>query len=614
MTLKQKFLFVAIILFAIFFRFYQIAQMPGGLFPDEAANGLDINLMQQGQLQPFYERGNGREALFFYMLWGSVEVFGKGPWQHHSVSALVGVLAVIFCFLFTRRLFLTKKTVQPKVGTQQLSSLFSENILPSAIKFHARVYEITDPLSYIRATNIALLASFLMAVSSWHVVLSRTAFRANLIPLFTTLTLYLGLAAFQAVSRKKQLFLWFLTGAVFALGFYSYIAYRVMVPIVIMIVVWPALASFKEQPFWENVKKLIKKYFAPKVWLAIGFTIFIYPLAKYFYTHPGAFVGRSGQVSVFNPELNQGNLLGAIWQVLKESLAAYITVGDLNWRHNISGFPFLSQLISPFFVVGLILVTLLAAVYFFTPHKRASWWKYFLLAGWFWGMLLPVIATAEGIPHGLRAIGTIPAVFIISAWALYEFAEIILKLHQKLWQHALFRNQDPQWVKENHFVPLRMRLVNASFKVLAACFAVALIFQTYFLYFVYAANSPENFYYFRSDLTPVSKYLKDRCKKEQTYLILDTFSVQTTDYLTSDWHGNFANECNVPYRQIDPENSWQLSGLKSGDEIVFTQSSVFDTKKFKQYHPEAQLTLEYRNKFNQTVMAVYRIGIRNNGL
>ena len=83
---------------AIAFRFYMVCAMPGGLFPDEAANGLDVNSMQQGNLQPFYERNNGREGLFFYMLWGSVEAFGRGPWQHHIVSALVGVLSVLLCF------------------------------------------------------------------------------------------------------------------------------------------------------------------------------------------------------------------------------------------------------------------------------------------------------------------------------------------------------------------------------------------------------------------------------------------------------------------------------------------------------------------------------------
>ena len=59
--------------------------------------------------------------------------------------------------------------------------------------------------------------------------------------------------------------------------------------------------------------------------------------------------------------------------------------------------------------------------------------------------------------------------------------------------------------------------------------------------------------------------------------MVDKFSVQTPDYLTSDPKGNFNSPCNVPYT-VDPENSWELQNLKPGDEVVFTQSSVFDTK------------------------------------
>ncbi len=556
MTQKQKLFLIGIIFLAVFFRFYQINIMPGGLFPDEAANGLDINLMQQGHLQPFYERGNGREALFFYMLWGSVELFGKGPWQHHIVSALVGVLSVLITFFLTRRLF----------------SMFNGE-------------------DKNRSVNIALLASFLMAVNSWYVVLSRTAFRANLIPLFSTLTLYLLIASFQSKTLRNRMILALLTGASFALGFYTYIAYRIMAPILFMIIAWPLLAQIKQKQFWKTASS----YKLPVISFIIGFVVFIYPIAKYFYTHPGSFVGRSGQVSVFNPELNHGNLIGTVGQVLKESMLAYFTKGDLNWRHNISGFPFLSQIISPFFGIGLVIVTIFGIWYFFAPNKRKHFWPYFLLTGWFWGMLLPVITTAEGIPHGLRSIGTIPVVFIITAWAIYEFCRIVLKAHHGV--YTKYHMDDSR----------RSRLVLNAFKFAAAAFVLALILQTYFLYFVYAANSPENFYYFRSDLTRTSKYLVQNCDKEHTYLVLDKFSVQTTDYLTSNWHGDFSDPCNVPYNQVDPEDSWKLSNLKLGDKVIFTQSSIFDIKKFKQYHPQARLFLEYRNKFNQATMAVYKI-------
>src|SRR5581483_7767558 len=168
MTQKQKFLLVVIILLAVFFRFYQILQMPGGLFPDEAANGLDINLMQQGHLQPFYERGNGREALFFYMEWASTAGFGKGQWQFHIVSSLIGVLAVLMVYFVTYRLFLMDVFVGASFS-RQLSE--DGRASPAPTESEDGEYQRKKH----RAINIALLAAFLMAVSTWHIVLSRTA-------------------------------------------------------------------------------------------------------------------------------------------------------------------------------------------------------------------------------------------------------------------------------------------------------------------------------------------------------------------------------------------------------------------------------------------------------
>jgi hypothetical protein len=548
MTPKQKWLLVGVMALAIAFRFYHIMEMPGGLFPDEAANGLDILSMQHGDLQPFYERGNGREALFFYMLWGSVEIFGKGPWQHHIVSALVGVIAVLGCFLLTRILF----------------KYFSRDNVDGAL----------------RATNMGLLAAFFMAVSSWHVVLSRTAFRANLIPLFTTFTFYFLMLAVSATTRTKR-YLWAaITGATFALGFYTYIAYRIMAPLIVIAVLWPLLVDIIKSPRFEQ----IKKFFGPFVALCLAFAAFIAPIGYYFYTHAGSFIGRSGQVSVFNPDLNQGNLLGAIASVFIASMKAYFMDGDLNWRHNISGQPFLSIIISPFFAIGLVGVTYLAARYIFTPIKNKLDWKYFLLAGWFWAMLIPVITTAEGIPHGLRSIGTIPVVFIMTTVGLMWVMDLAGKVVAKFWPY----------ITEN-----QRKLLDFAFALKTVVFIAALILQTYFLYFVYAYNSPENFYAFRSDLTPVSEYLKAHGTKADTYLILDTFSIQTVDYFTSDQ--------GQPYHQVDPERSWQLQNLKPNDKIVFTQSSIFDIKKFKEFHPKAKLTMEQRNKFNQTVLAIYTI-------
>lgn len=585
---------------AIFFRLFHIGTMPGGLFPDEAANGLDINSMEQGVLQPFYERGNGREALFFYMIWGAVKVFGRSPFAHHLTSALVGILATIFCFLATKRLF------AHYVGRQDGKT--SDRV----VKLGRKTLFETIELGIGAPNTIALLSAFLMATSAWHVVLSRTAFRANLIPLFVTATLYFLLSWTQSITSRARYAFAALFGASFALGFYTYIAYRVLAPLLVMLIAWPLMAAWKQYGLSATLKTYWKEALVPMALFALCIT----PLFHYFYTHPGSFVGRSGQVSVFNPELNEGDLVGTTLEVTRLSILGYFTEGDLNWRHNISGQPFLSPLISPFFALGLIIVIWNACLYLFSPLKRKDKYPSFVLAGWFAAFLLPVITTAEGIPHGLRAIGTIPSVFIITAYGMYLTSSFV-------WHLVTTYPQGN---------PRMERMVQLGLQVLVVVFLVGLPLQTYSSYFVFAANSPENFYAFRSDLTTVSNYLKEHGNRNTTYLVLDKFSVQTVDYLTT-VDGAHAcdrtiafrvqscvdNPKNRPYMQVDPEDAWLAPtdvkdgkpvyerGLTSGMQVVFAQSSIFDIKKFKAFYPNAHLATEIRNKFGQVVLAAYII-------
>ncbi len=555
MTNKQKLLLLGIVVVTLFFRFYMIKEMPGGLFPDEAANGLDVNLMQQGHLQPFYERNNGREGLFFYMLWGSVELFGKGPWQHHIVSAGVGTISVLLCFLVARKLF----------------ELFA-----------------LDEAERKRAITLALWAAFFMAASTWHLTLSRTAFRAILIPMFAALTFYFLLLAVDAQARNRRLLWSALTGIAFGLGFYTYIAYRIMVPIMVPLILWPLLVDVFAKPRFMQ----IKKYFAPAMLFIVISIATVAPLTYYFYTHPGSFLGRSSQVSLFNPDINGGNLIGTINEVAKQSMLGFFLHGDLNWRHNVSGYPFLSILVSPFFALGLVLVTFYAIRYALMPRKYKLDWKYFLLTGWFWGMLIPEVTTAEGIPHGLRSIGTIPSVFIISAFGLMTVVKITTKVIAPYWPYIT------GWKKQ---------ILTFAFGVKTVAYILAILLQSYFAYFIFTANSPESYYYFRSDLTTVSDYLKINGSKTNTYLVLDGYSDITVQYLTIIDARHPDNPENQPYTRIDPEDAWQIPGLKHGDKIIFAESDLLDLPKFKQYNPDAKLDLESRNKFNQTVMVVYKI-------
>ena len=530
MNKKETWIFILILAIAIFFRFYLIGKMPGGLFPDEAANGLDINNIFKGHFQPFFPRGNGREALFFYFEALSTLIFGRGFWQFHIVSATIGVVSIISVFLLSKQLY---------------------------------------------GTKTGLLASFLMAVGTWHIVLSRTALRAIQTPLYTTITLYFITKTLTANTKKAQLWNALFSGIFFSLGFYTYIAYRIMVVILGFILVLLLIVDWKQQYIW--VKKYAQAFY---VAIAAAFVTFI-PLGYYFLKNPGAFIGRAGQVSIFNPDLNHGHLIQTFIMVTFESLRAYFIDGDLNWRQNISGQAMLSPLYNIFFGIGLVVLTILTIrfvvrVFSYDPKKgpfNLSDLKYVTIVTLFWGMLIPEISTNEGIPHGLRSIGTLAPAYIISAIALMYFARKVLSV----WHH---------------------RFMEYIYTAVAVLFFASLIYLSYTQYFVYAYGVPDNYMAFRSDLSTVSDYLNKHPDPHHTFLILDLYSVQTVDYLTTPT-GN-------PYITVDPANSHSLH-LQKGDEVIFTASTFPDSVTFTKYHKNIVLDQALKNRLGLLDMFAYKI-------
>ncbi|MBI4050018.1 MAG: glycosyltransferase family 39 protein [Candidatus Doudnabacteria bacterium] len=505
---------------AFFFRFWKIAQLPGGLFPDEAANGLDVNAILSGNWQPFYERGNGREALFFYFLAVVVNFFGRGPWQHHIVSAAFGFAAVIAVYFLTKKLF---------------------------------------------GKNVALLAAFLMAISSYAVTLSRTAFRANTVPLLSALTLFFLISWFESKKPRAKNYLAAAAGASFALGSYTYTSFRMMLP---LLVGFTFILLFG---YRDKLRAVVQRYGRQTLIFLACFVIVIFPLARYFTAHPENITGRAGQVSIFSPDLNHGDVFGTFVTVFKKTMLGFFTEGDLNWRHNVSGFPFISPILAPLFALGLLMMTLAL----FQLIKQ-SWQKEIktetlypaLCAAWFWLMLVPEILTAEGIPHGLRLVGIIPPMFIFAGWAA-----------NKVWKKI---------IAASSFARIR--------RGLAVVFVSSLLLYNYTLYFKVAALSPDYYYAFRSDLTVASQYLNSRNQKDKTYLSLDEFSVQTVAYLTT--------EQQQPYLLLDPARTFEVK-LKTGDQVIFTQSTLFDRIKFTKAHPEAVLVKTEKNQFGELIILVY---------
>lgn len=413
MQIKTKislFFLLAVLAIAGFFRFWHLDKIPPGLYPDVAVNGTDaIGALETSSFQPFYPANNGREGLFMNLIALSFGVFGISVWSLKFVAALFGFFTVLGTYLLTKQLFFY-------------------------IAFEKKSYEF-----------IALVSSFFLAISFWHVNFSRLGFRAIMVPFFLVWCFYFlfkGVAnmaqnqndtLLPAPPKKKKTALFFaLSGFLFGMGFHTYIAFRIapiiLVPVFLISIVayWPKFKSdFKNR---ESLISLFKKSYIKNSWInwdifAVAMIIAILPLAMYFYKNPADFMGRTGQVSIFASENPIKQLvLSAI-----KTFGQFVVWGDSNWRHNIPGSPEIFWPLIPLFLLGLIYSILqIFRQKNYSLEKLPILSVFYTLLVWWGAMLMPSIMTNEGLPHSLRTIGAIPPSFIfigLGAFILIKFLQ-----------------------------------------------------------------------------------------------------------------------------------------------------------------------------------------------
>jgi 4-amino-4-deoxy-L-arabinose transferase-like glycosyltransferase len=374
-------LLFAIIALGFFLRFVNIDHTPPGVYPDEAVNGIDaVNALNSGHYQWFYTANNGREGLFMNMVAFCFSLFGISVMSLRLPAILCGTLTVFGTYLLTKELF---------------TAYFSES----------------------RKERIALIASYLVAVSYWAINFSRISFRANMLPLVLVFAFYF---LFRGLRTKK----WWdfaLGGFIFGSGLHTYIAFRIAPAILIVMLV----------SFLLSRKNFLKDYWR-RILVFIAFTLIsAAPLLYTFYAHPEFLESRSASVSILAPEVNGGQPFQTFLRSLSLSLAKYNFWGDQNWRHNYPPYPILDIISGTAFLFGLLYSFLYLIKLFFAriaqKKRNEKMDLYLFLVAWFFIMLAPEFMTAEGMPHALRAIGTLPVTFIFSALAFDYFVEYTKK-------------------------------------------------------------------------------------------------------------------------------------------------------------------------------------------
>jgi len=397
-------LFILIFLVGVALRFYALDDLPHGIYHDEAYYGLDAVSVLEGARPIFFPANNGREPLYIYILSLSVAAFGRTPFGLRFASAIIGTLTMPVTYLLGRALF---------------------------------------------NRRVGLLATAICAVTFWPVALSRVSFRAGALPLLLGLAIALGWLGFS----RRNLLLAILGGTAYGLAFNTYTAARVT-PLALGVMAVVALLVQRHKSFlgfsatsekptmsfrgagahfardeeslgldreiprgttslgmtWFRVLLNPRKLFTENhVREALAFTlaaiVVVAPLGFYALTHSEQVFAREGQVSIFETE--SGNpvliLLKHIWL----ALGMFGWHGDTIPRHNLPGRPVFDLWTFIFFIVGLGLTA---------SRARRSLSSAFVLV-WVAATLLPT-AFAEDTPHFLRAIGTLPVLWLIPAVGL----------------------------------------------------------------------------------------------------------------------------------------------------------------------------------------------------
>ena len=358
-----------VIVGATLLRLWLLGSYPPGLYHDEAFNGLDALGVLDGNWQVWFGGNNGREPLHIYAIALSIQLFGLETWAVRLPSALVGGLGTWAVYLLGQAWF---------------------------------------------GKRVGLFGAIVWGMTLWPLHLSLVGFRAIFLPPLLALTAWLITEAF----KRTQVGWWFMAGLVYGLSWYSYLAVR-FTPLLLGILGLIWLGKKVKDKKERGLSTLLQ----PSLYFGVGFLLVLAPLLWASWQDPTILLGRTGQVSVLNEQVNGGDLWGTLWQQGWQAVGMFVWQGDDILRHNPAGRPVFDGVMVMAFAVGLL--------YCLKQSWQGRMGETAVLL-WTLIMLGPTIL-AEDTPHFLRAVGVLPAVLFIPALGLEQIWQAV----ERRWKRPL---------------------------------------------------------------------------------------------------------------------------------------------------------------------------------
>lgn len=385
---KQFKVLIIILLVAAFLRFWQLGQNPPSLTWDEAAwgyNAYSLGIDGRDEFGRFLPHdylesfGDFKPPMYAYLDIIPVKLFGLTEFATRFPSALFGVLAVLVTYFMVKRIF----------------------------------FNSTNKEKY------ALLSSLFLAISPWHIMLSRAAFEANIASFF----ILFGIFAFLVGIQEKKWFI-VISAATLALSMYAFNSARVVSPLMVIVL----FILFRKKLLLMK-KQVILAFLVGFIVILPILQFLLSPQASLRFKEVNIF-SDTGVVYTSNQEISRDNY--AWWsRIIHNRRFGYSIEFLRHYFDNLSpSFLFIRGDGNPKFSIQTVgemywwdIIFLIGGILFLIKKKEGYW---FVIPIWLLLAIIPA-ATARETPHALRIENALPTFQIITAYGCITLLDKIKK-------------------------------------------------------------------------------------------------------------------------------------------------------------------------------------------
>ncbi len=379
---------VVILIIGAYFRLTNIDAYPPDMTSDHVEKALDAGLISEGLRPIFLPNNGGREVAHFYILALMHDILNV-PIDFNLLklaTGLEGIIGLLVAFWLGREF----------IGDENrdLGNL------------------------------TGLIMAALLAVSYWHIMLSRLGLRIILTPLVISVVLIYFVRALRFNRRVDYV----KAGLALGIGVYCYQAIR-MAPV--FLVIGFVIALILRGREWGAFRRYVLNF---AVLVLIAVAVFV-PLGRYMIENPGSFWSRTtgrifGDDTVEIKDPQTGGVVSRVAntqdriEALKQNMAFFngnmqTALFMFNWRGDASwitgspsAMPQLDTITGALFILGLGLWI----VRMIRRRDPGDWLIPFGLVVMLFPTALSLAYTIE-VPSGTRASGTMPFVYLMAAFA-----------------------------------------------------------------------------------------------------------------------------------------------------------------------------------------------------